>query len=608
LKAGILFGVAVLFVSCVPGAVLMGQEPQTDDQKIEAARKRQADLKRQILEELGKQNRALEEELNRLKQENATTPSVNPPKTAQPVNPNVSQPKNSSTDTNVNSLTIPPVIPQGGGSPVNGDCFLVFQSLQRPSRLDQAKCYLAREMLRQQGIDLTSEAETYFLMTLFGEIARSGSVAIDTATKSFVLDVEAARVDKQLGADARSAGTTSLAVKAGIPSVLSWAVENGAAVASRDGTTLTFRVNPVGLTEALASQGYITGFRQTEDDALVGFFRRSSVGFSFDTRRENDVPALIGDRRQLSALSLRYMFVNQRDPRAKRYRADWDSFFKEQGVVFTEQQARELKELEDPSSPLAPKFKNRNLQRWVEETNALFKAQAASLRGPREDDVTDKMVAFLNERLSKLPVTEVEQDPAVVNSLTRFVGAYIPYLEEKKRILDRIARGTLVTFEYTNYREPKAPDLSNLRFIVEKGTVGGFDITGNGSLTFFNKRPVGPGTERIRDFDFTAQLDKRLPDTMGLGPSTFSLSAKYQRLVSNAVAFDGTVLPNTKGDIAAAQIKLTIPIKDSGVKVPFSITFANRTELVREKEVRGNFGFTFDLDTLFAKFKPFGRL
>ena len=71
------------------------------------------------------------------------------------------------------------------------------------------------------------------------------------------------------------------------------------------------------------------------------------------------------------------------------------------------------------------------------------------------------------------------------------------------------------------------------------------------------------------------------------------------------IAFDGTVLPLTKGDIAAGQIKLIIPLKDTGIKIPFSITFANRTELIREKEVRGNFGFTFDLDTLFAKFKSF---
>jgi hypothetical protein len=90
---------------------------------------------------------------------------------------------------------------------------------------------------------------------------------------------------------------------------------------------------------------------------------------------------------------------------------------------------------------------------------------------------------------------------------------------------------------------------------------------------------------------------------MGLGPATLSFTGKYQRLTSNAIAFDGTVLPNTRGDIAAGQVKLVLPLKDSGIKIPFAVTVANRTELVREREVRGNFGFTFDLDTLFARFK-----
>jgi hypothetical protein len=173
--------------------------------------------------------------------------------------------------------------------------------------------------------------------------------------------------------------------------------------------------------------------------------------------------------------------------------------------------------------------------------------------------------------------------------------------------MDEIAKGTLVTFEYTNYRDPNAPDLSNFRFVAEKGTVGGLDFSANASLTLYNKRPIGPNVQRLRDFDFSGQLDKRLDDVMGLGPATLSFTGKYQRLTSNAVAFDGTVLPLTKGDIAAGQIKLTIPIKDSGIKMPFSITFANRSELIQEREVRGNFGFTFDLDTLFARFKSFSQ-
>ena len=75
--------------------------------------------------------------------------------------------------------------------------------------------------------------------------------------------------------------------------------------------------------------------------------------------------------------------------------------------------------------------------------------------------------------------------------------------------------------------------------------------------------------------------------------------------MENAMTQAGTIMPNTKGDLAFGQVKLTIPVKGTGFKIPFSLTFANRTELIKEREVRGNFGFTFDLDTLFAKFKPF---
>lgn len=51
------------------------------------------------------------------------------------------------------------------------------------------------------------------------------------------------------------------------------------------------------------------------------------------------------------------------------------------------------------------------------------------------------------------------------------------------------------------------------------------------------------------------------------------------------------------------QAKITFPVKGSGVKIPLSVTWANRTELIKEKEVRGNIGITFDLDTIVSKLK-----
>jgi len=64
------------------------------------------------------------------------------------------------------------------------------------------------------------------------------------------------------------------------------------------------------------------------------------------------------------------------------------------------------------------------------------------------------------------------------------------------------------------------------------------------------------------------------------------------------------MIPNTKGTIAVGQFKLTVPVKGAGVKVPLSVTFANRTDLIKERVVRANVGLTYDLDTIFARFRP----
>ena len=630
-KTGIVIALSVSIFLSSSLTLMAQQDPaQSEDQKIEALRKKQLELKRQIREELEKQNKALEEELNRLRVGSTTPKPADPnPQTVATQNETVIPASLSSSTplhagngngngsavgpTLTNSSPVVSTVDQGAQAPSGTDCAAILLDPRKFSRADQAVCFLARSIVNRRiasvgspGIDLNTEDLSFLLPALFAQIVRSTpNLAVDAAVKSFVVDVEASRTDKQLGADAKGAGTTSLGVKGGIPQVISWAVENGGGAASVDGTTVTFRLNPVGFIEGLSSQGYISAYRNSEDDLLTRFFRRTSVGFSFDTTRDTDPPTFTGAKRQLSAISARYQLVNQRDPRSARYRQKWDDFFQREGITFTNQQTEQLMKLQ--MATVAGDFKNADLQNWLNATNVSLNGTQIRASDLNKNQAIEEVRRIINQQLTQLPAQTIESDAEVTGALTNFIAAYIPFLAEKKRIMDEIAKGTLVTLEYTNYREPNAPDLSNFRFVAEKGTLGGLDFSANASLTFYNKRPVGPNVQRLRDFDFSGQLDKRLDDVMGLGPATLSFTGKYQRLTSNAVAFDGTVLPLTKGDIAAGQIKLTIPIKDSGIKMPFSITFANRSELIQEREVRGNFGFTFDLDTLFARFKSFSQ-
>jgi hypothetical protein len=61
---------------------------------------------------------------------------------------------------------------------------------------------------------------------------------------------------------------------------------------------------------------------------------------------------------------------------------------------------------------------------------------------------------------------------------------------------------------------------------------------------------------------------------------------------------EAATLLDTKGNIVVFQAQLTIPMGET-VRVPFSVTWASRSELLKEKDVRGQIGMTLDLDGLF---------
>jgi hypothetical protein len=140
----------------------------------------------------------------------------------------------------------------------------------------------------------------------------------------------------------------------------------------------------------------------------------------------------------------------------------------------------------------------------------------------------------------------------------------------------------------------------------KKGTSGGgIDFTFNASLTMFDNlgalrnfvrlNPILPQPRRIRDFQFAGQFDIPLGDVRDFGHFVLFGAGRYERLLENASTDVGIVLPNTKGDIGYFQLGVKVPIKGTGFKIPFSVTFANRTELVKEKTIRGNIGFTLGI-------------
>ncbi len=396
--------------------------------------------------------------------------------------------------------------------------------------------------------------------------------------------LEEARVDKQVGGDSGNSGSTSLVSKGSIPSVLGLAVERGALTQDIDGTTITFRGNPVGIVKALGKSGFIESY--DDDSQSARLLRKFSFAVSFDSSRGQQAGTLTGDLQQLSSYSFRFDIFNKRDPRNRSYRENWTNLIKGLGQQIADSQSR-------LSSPLD---NDAGFSNWLKS------AQQAIINAPAED--VEKVMK--DQLLNQLAKVSIGQD--IRKELEIFAPLVDSYLSDRNNILELASNAPIITFEYTNTRRTDPlPDLSNFKLIAETGIFKGkADLTANASFTLFNSLPAGRA-DRLRDFQFAGQLDVPLGEVQKIGNFVLSFSGMYKRRFLKAAMFEDEMLnlamKDRSRDTAIGQVKLTIPVKGSGVKIPISVTFANRTELIKEKEVRGNIGITFDLDSIFAKFK-----
>ena len=449
------------------------------------------------------------------------------------------------------------------------------------SLFERTVCRTIRRIERAKATNAAAKLDlrTDFYPLMIVLLAREGRA-------EYVLAAEEESVDTQVGSDASSAGSTSLTTKGSVPGILGFAVDSGGLLKSIDGSTLTFRGNVTGLAKALGGKGFISGF--DEDSPAARFFRRTAFSFSFDTGRGNQPGTFVGSRQQLSNYGFHLDLYNKRDPREPRYRDDWKAFLSTVSEDFVTQIQSSLIALADPS---ANRWHDPSLQAWyVLMDSAIENASAQEVE------------SVFKQELTRAPA---DMSPTVVTELRSFNTRFREWIDAREGILRKIAKAPILSFEYVNDRPANNATLSKFNVIGEFGFGPKLDLTFNGALTMFNSRPT-LNVKRVRDFQFATQLDVPFGEMgMGLGKPVLSFAGRWERLLSDATSPAGIVVPDTEGDIAIGQVKFTIPIKKSGVRIPLSFSFANRTELIKEREVRGNFGFTFDLDKIFANFKPF---
>jgi len=433
----------------------------------------------------------------------------------------------------------------------------------------------------------------------FMMFAQARSRAID------LRQVEDARIDKQIGAPGNSTGSTSVVSKGSVPSILGFAVENGALTQSAAGTKVTLRGTLVGWLDLAQNQGFIASYE--DDSRFTRQLRRVSYSLTLntdnavappETGRAVSLAALRNQVKQtdqqLAGYSFRFAIVDKRDPRDSVNRASIATVLDTQGVALLR------------SDNAFNDFFNSDEYaiKWIEETTALLGDTDHTLSA---DDVE----RILYRQLEAVRLLMVSRVPDFDEKVARVLLALQAFDKARVRVFEQMQKRPLVALEYLDARTPDVPDRHTLRFIAEGQMGPRLDLTANVSWTLQSSgaSPAGSTSSTdLRDVQAAAQLDiplgnvqKRLAGGTGIGTPVFGIAFLSQKLTDKAsIAFGGQNFALDPGWIHVVQARLSIPVKDSGLKIPLSLSLANRTELIREKTLRGHIGVTFDMDVLSA--------
>jgi len=423
--------------------------------------------------------------------------------------------------------------------------------------------------------------------------------------------MEDARTDKQLSAPTTSSdASTGLTSKGAVPAILGFAVEHGALTRTTDNTSVTFRGNAIGWLDLVKGQDFISAY--DDDAALVRQLRRLSYSLTFRTNAEEpddtaarptteEVEAAADEAgQQLTSFSVRVTLLDQRDPRRKDNRASAQKFMDGAGA-----------DLLRATALFDPVLTSVEYADWMTRTRlALTEPSLGSV------DLERVLYARL-EVLRQLMITKI---PDFETLLARLVKAFGTFESARLDYFKTLQKRFVMAAELVRNRAVGQPHAWTGRLIAEgKPGTTNWDITGNFALTYQDSGtalvpdPVETGGLRDVQMAFLAErpLGGACPCVSGgsgVGRPVFGVEYLGRYLTDKAVVrfagHDFSVDREPGEDSAwihALQARITVPVKGSGIKIPFSVSYANRTELLKEKRTfRAHFGLTLDMDVLFA--------
>jgi hypothetical protein len=455
----------------------------------------------------------------------------------------------------------------------------------------------------------------------------AGKGVIEREFEGVARRIEASRTDKQAGPGAGGTASTSVVSQGPVAKGLSVATEYGALTRSVNGQAITIRGNLAGVPSALARNNILPYCLATErrngycvSKSVLNILRRVSFGVSFDASRDGQsitgTPAtgtsgsgataqpvtFTGKKREISLVSARIEFWNHRDVTSKAFLDKWKA---QVGTWMNEATGALVKvQIYGPVSAL-PEY-----EEW--QKRAQRRIEAAG----RDRAAVEKA---LNESLRDLLDTVKRKIPDLGERVDQATAAYNRFFIDQNELVESLAKQPVLAFECTNNRPLGQEPASTFRLIFDLPLTVQTRLVANGAIEIYDSVPkeAAAAVKRFRDAQFAFELDHGLGSASILGPATVSLAGYYQRQNTAAllqvnpanpvsgITFTGlppgakTVFTKT-GNIWLAQAKLSLAPQGSSVKIPLSVTYSNRTELIDKPTWRAQVGVSYDFDSLFS--------
>jgi hypothetical protein len=169
---------------------------------------------------------------------------------------------------------------------------------------------------------------------------------------------------------------------------------------------------------------------------------------------------------------------------------------------------------------------------------------------------------------------------AIDKVITDRIEVFVDFSRKALERADDIRNQHQLAFSFmTRQRRGERPDEHVAQAILDLGLARRFSLSLNASFNYVDNKLFEDNRGGRVAADLQIQLNRD------------NLEGRLPIFLS--FAGDGCWMTDVK-PLYRAQAKVTIPLW-GGIELPLSVSYANRTEFIDEDDIRGKFGFTFDV-------------